>query len=119
MDTIRVGLTGSGFMGKAHSMAYANQPVYFSPPPALSRRVRLAGVTPELAESGARRFGWERRAADWRDVTRADDIDLVDIVAPNDAHAEIAIDAARHGKHILCEKPLAGLLTKRGRCWTL
>jgi predicted dehydrogenase len=107
METIRVGLIGSGFMGKAHSMAWANQTVYFWPPPALPRKVRLADVTPELASVGARRFGWESWTADWRQVTRAPDIDVVDVVAPNEAHAEIAIDAARHGKHVLCEKPLA------------
>ncbi|HUR01540.1 MAG TPA: Gfo/Idh/MocA family oxidoreductase [Nonomuraea sp.] len=105
--TIRVGIVGSGFMAKAHSMAYANQPVYFSPPPALAQKVCLADLTPDLAAAGASRYGWESSTADWREITRADDIDLVDIVTPNDAHRDIAIDAARHGKHVLCEKPLA------------
>jgi predicted dehydrogenase len=107
LETIRVGIVGSGFMAKAHSMAYANQPVYFSPPPALARKVRLADVTPQLAAAGASRYGWDTSTSDWREITRADDVDLVDIVTPNDAHRDIALDAARHGKHVLCEKPLA------------
>ena len=44
---------------------------------------------------------------DWRHITQSDDIGPVDIVTPNNAHAEIAIDAARHRKHVYCEKPLA------------
>lgn len=70
-------------------------------------RVRLFDITRELAETGASRLGWREATDDWREITRASDIDLVDIVTPNYAHAEIAIDAARHGKHIFCEKPLA------------
>ena len=107
MDTIRVGLVGSGFMAKAHSMAYANQYTYFAEPAALARKVRLADVTADLAALGARRFGWESSTADWREITRADDVDLVDIVTPNDLHYDIAMDAVRHGKHVICEKPLA------------
>jgi len=104
---VRVGMVGSGFMAKAHSLAYGNQAAYFGDQAPRARKVRLADVTPELARAGADRFGWESSAADWRAVTRADDVDLVSIVTPNDAHHDIAIDAVRHGKHVLCEKPLA------------
>src|SRR5205814_1406109 len=68
---------------------------------------RVADVQPELAAEAAARYGWRESRGDWREVTRAADADLVDVVTPNDAHAEIAIDAARHGKHGACEKPLA------------
>src|SRR5690606_13232257 len=44
---------------------------------------------------------------DWKDLVRRDDIDLVDINAPSDAHKDIALAAAEAGKHIFCEKPLA------------
>jgi predicted dehydrogenase len=107
MDTVRIGLVGSGFMGRAHTMAFNNAPsVYWPHLPALAK-VRLADVDAALAEESAKRWGYAASTADWRRVTQADDVDLVDIVTPNDLHAEIAIDAARNGKHILCEKPLA------------
>ena len=47
---------------------------------------------------------------DWRAVTRADDVDLVFVLTPNDSHAEIGIDALAHGKHVLCEKRLSKTL---------
>ena len=53
------------------------------------------------------RYGWEEAATDWREVVARKDIDLIDISTPGDLHAEIAIEAARHGKAVLCEKPLA------------
>ena len=106
-STIRVGLVGSGFIAKFHSLAYNNLSIMYNPSLPTVDRVRLFDVTSDLAEAGAAQLGWQEATEDWRNITRADDIDLVDIVAPNYAHAEIAIDAARHGKHIFCEKPLA------------
>jgi predicted dehydrogenase len=104
--TIRIGIVGAGFAGRAHSLAYANIPTMYPGTPAV-RRVRLFDVNQELADEAASRLGWEEATDDWRMITRADDVDLVDIVTPTSAHAEIAIDAARHGKHVFCEKPLA------------
>src|SRR5690349_17486307 len=105
--TLNVGLIGAGFMGKAHSLAYAAMPMFFWPAPAIPQRKLIAEVTDELAQEAAARFGYERATSDWRAVVDDPEIDLVDIAVPNDAHAEIAIAAAEAGKHILCEKPLA------------
>lgn len=104
---VNVGLVGAGFMGKAHSLAYAAMPMFFWPPPALPHRLMLAEVEAAAAREAADRFGFERSTGDWRAVVEAADVDLVDIAVPNDAHAEIAIAAAQAGKHIICEKPLA------------
>ncbi len=104
---VNVGLIGAGFMGKAHSLAYAALPMFFWPAPAIPRRHTLAEVDVGLARESATRFGFERSTDDWRSVIEDDGIDLVDIAVPNDAHAEIAIAAAQAGKHIICEKPLA------------
>jgi predicted dehydrogenase len=106
-DCVRIGIVGSGYMANAHSRAYRSLSSVYGPAVPRVELVRLADVTQELAESGASRFGWAEATDDWRDITRASDIDIVDIVTPNDLHAEIAIDAAEHGKHIICEKPLA------------
>jgi predicted dehydrogenase len=107
MRTLNVGLIGGGFMGKAHSLAYAAMPMFFWPAPALPVRKVLAEATDDIAADAAARFGFESHTADWRRVIEDPDIDVVDIATPNHLHAEIAIAAAQAGKHILCEKPLA------------
>ena len=107
LPQINVGLVGAGFMGKAHSLAYAAMPMFFWPPPAIPRRRMIAEVGEGLAAEAALRFGFEASTGDWRELVTSDDIDVVDISVPNDSHAEIAIAAAQAGKHIICEKPLA------------
>jgi predicted dehydrogenase len=107
MRKIKVGVIGAGFMGKAHSLAYAAMPMYFWPAPAIPERTLIAEVTDDLAREAAARFGYERWTSDWRTVIDDPEIEVVDIATPNDSHPEIAIAAAQAGKHILCEKPLA------------
>jgi predicted dehydrogenase len=107
MRTLNVGLIGGGFMGKAHSLAYAALPMFFWPAPAMPVRKVLAEATDEIAADAAARFGFERSTGDWRQIVEDPDIDVVDIATPNHLHAEIAIAAAAAGKHVLCEKPLA------------
>jgi predicted dehydrogenase len=107
MQHLNVGLIGGGFMGKAHSLAYAAMPMFFWPAPALPVRHTIAEATDELAAEAARRFGFERSTSDWRSVVNDPDIHVVDIATPNHLHAEIAIAAAQAGKHIISEKPLA------------
>lgn len=107
LKEINVGLIGAGFMGKAHSLAYSALPMFFWPAPALPVRHTIAEATTPLAEEAAIRFGFRHSTADWREIVDNDDIDLVDIATPNHLHAEMAIAAARAGKHIISEKPLA------------
>ena len=107
MKKLNVAMIGSGFMGKAHSLAYSAMPLHFHPAPALPVRKVLADVTPEIAAAAAERLQFEESSGDWREVVARPDIDIVDICTPNDSHAEIAIAAAKAGKHIICEKPLA------------
>jgi predicted dehydrogenase len=104
---VNVGVIGAGFMGKAHSLAYAAMPMFFWPAPAIPHRSAIAEVSEELASDAAARFGYDRGTGDWRSVIDDPAIDLVDIAVPNDRHPEIAIAAAEAGKHVLCEKPLA------------
>lgn len=107
MKNINVGMVGAGFMGKAHALAYAAMPMFFWPAPAIPIRKVVADVTAAQAEEARCRFGFEAAARDWRELVERKDVDVVDIVTPNDSHAEIAIAAAAAGKHIICEKPLA------------
>ncbi|RNE67343.1 levoglucosan dehydrogenase [Cryobacterium tepidiphilum] len=107
MQNLNVGLIGGGFMGKAHSLAYAAMPMFFWPAPAMPVRKTIAEATDQLAAEAARRFGFEQSTSDWRSVVEDPEIDVVDIATPNHLHAEIAIAAAKAGKHIISEKPLA------------
>jgi predicted dehydrogenase len=106
MRELRIALIGAGFMGKAHSLAYAMAPVAFELPARLRPQV-VVDVSDELASAAARNFGFEEAATSWQEVVQRDDIDIVDIVTPNDSHEAIAVAAADRGKHVLCEKPLA------------
>jgi len=59
------------------------------------------------AQGFADMWGYESVETDWRKLVERKDIDAIDICTPNDTHAEIAIAAAKAGKMVLCEKPLA------------
>lgn len=107
MRKLNVAMIGGGFMGKAHAMAYAAMPMFFWPAPAIPVRKVVVDVNQEMAETARDRFGFEEASADWRAVVDRPDIDIIDICTPNNSHAEIAIAAAKAGKHIICEKPLA------------
>ena len=104
---MNVAMIGGGFMGKAHAMAYAAMPMFFWPAPAIPHRKVVVDVTDGMADEARRRYGFEEASSDWRAVVNRPDIDVVDICTPNNVHAEIAIAAAKAGKHIICEKPLA------------
>jgi predicted dehydrogenase len=104
--TLRIGLIGYGFMGKAHSNAWRQAPHFF-PLKAKIEMHTLCGRTPAAVQAARAQLGWQFSATDWREVVESPLIDLIDIATPNDSHAEIAIAAARAGKHLLCEKPLA------------
>lgn len=107
MKHLNVGMVGGGFMGKAHALAYAAMPMFFWPAPAIPVRKMVADLGLTQAEEARNRLGFETAARDWRELVASKDIDVVDIVTPNDSHADIAIAAAQAGKHVICEKPLA------------
>ena len=110
IKSLNVAMIGGGFMGKAHAMAYAAMPMFFWPAPAIPHRKVVVDVTDVLAEEARQRFGFDEASSDWMATISRDDIDVVDICTPNNVHAEIAIAAAKAGKHIICEKPLARTL---------
>lgn len=117
MRKLNVAMIGGGFMGKAHSIAYVGMPMFFWPAPALPQRKTLVDVNEEMAKNAADRYGFESYATDWRRVIEDPTIDIIDICTPNDSHAEIAIAAAKAGKHIICEKPLARTAEESLRMW--
>jgi len=109
---IRVALIGHQFMGIAHSNAYRNAEMWANVPAKIIMRCICAQDDPQNLRDIADRYGWEDIETDWRKVVTRDDIDLISIAAPNFLHKEIAVEAAKNGKHILCEKPLANNLVE-------
>ncbi len=104
---LRIGLVGYGFMGRTHTNGYKRVNDFF---PELEYRPVLQAVcgrTEEKAKEFADQWQFNSYETDWRKLVARDDIDAIDIVTPNDTHAEIAIAAAEAGKMVLCEKPLA------------
>ncbi|MBL8227220.1 MAG: Gfo/Idh/MocA family oxidoreductase [Bryobacterales bacterium] len=106
MKELRVGMIGYGFMGRAHSNAYKRLTDFF---PVQHKPVLKAvcARNAEKAKAFADNWGYERIETDWKKLVEAPDIDLIDIGSPNNTHRDIALAAAKNGKMIVCEKPLA------------
>jgi predicted dehydrogenase len=109
MSEINVAIIGYKFMGKAHSNAY-RQVSHFFPGKLTPRMKVLCGRDRQAAEAAAKLYGWDEVETDWRTVVERPDIDVIDISTPGNLHHPIALAAAREGKHIICEKPLANML---------
>jgi predicted dehydrogenase len=109
MSTLNIALIGYKFMGKAHSNAYRQVRRFF--PGKLEPRMKvICGRDREAATAAARTLGWDEVELDWRRVVERKDIDVVDISTPGYLHRPMVLAAARAGKHIICEKPLANTL---------
>jgi predicted dehydrogenase len=106
MKKLNVGMIGYKFMGRAHSNAWRQVDKFFpvSAQPVLHT---ICGRDRRAVRAAAAQLGWDRASTRWQDVVADPEIDIIDINTGNDTHAEIAIAAARAGKAILCEKPLA------------
>ena len=103
---LRIGLIGYGFMGRAHANAYRKVNQFFE----LQHRPVLQACAARNAEKiteFAANWEFASHETDWRRLIERDDIDLIDICAPNNAHLEMAVAAAEAGKMVLCEKPIA------------
>ena len=109
MKEIGVGVIGTGFMGKAHSIAYSASASVFGT--GLRPRLEMVcDLSPERAQNRATDLGFSRYSADWQDVVNDPAIDLISVCTPNDTHAEISIAALKAGKNVWCEKPMSTTL---------
>lgn len=104
--TFRVGLIGYRFMGRAHSSAWRQAPKFF-PLKANVELHTICGRDTAGVQAARAQLGWQHAVTDWQEVVESPLIDIVDICAPPFLHAEIAIAAAKNGKHVLCEKVFA------------
>jgi UDP-N-acetylglucosamine 3-dehydrogenase len=102
---MRIGVVGAGFIGAVHLSAYANIPE--------AEVVGVADARPETAAAGAAVVG-ARPYASYEDLVAAEDVELVDICLPTAYHRDLALEAARDGRHVIVEKPLARNLEDAG-----
>jgi predicted dehydrogenase len=103
---LNIGMIGYGFMGRTHSNAYRRVTNFFDVPyePVLKT---ICGLEADQAKAFASQWGYQSSCTDWRKVVDDKSIDVVEICTPNFTHAEIAIAAAKAGKIVISEKPLA------------
>lgn len=103
---LNIGMVGYGFMGRTHSNAFRKVGNFFENEHAPVLKA-VCGRNEANTRAFADKWGYESIETDWRKLVERKDIDVIDIVTPNDSHMEIAIAAAQAGKMIMCEKPLA------------
>lgn len=106
MRDIGVGLIGTGFMGKAHALAWRSVRAVMGDVPG-ARLMQLADTPLEKAQSFAAQFGFAKATDNWRELLADPAIDVISITTPNGLHREMAVAALEAGKHVWCEKPMA------------
>jgi predicted dehydrogenase len=106
MKELGIGLIGTGFMGKAHAIAYRTALSAFPDIP-VPRLVAVADMNAEAASKAAHQYGFETSTGNWKDLIANPAIDVISITTPNTMHKEMALAAIAAGKHVHCEKPLS------------
>ena len=114
---IMVGLLGAGFIGQMHALALRNAATSMWEPKIHVLPKILAEVDLELCTKVGERFDWEECTENWEEIVDDSEIDLFINAGPNHIHAQPTIAAAKKGKHVLCEKPLASTADEAFQIW--
>lgn len=100
MGKVRIGIIGCGQIAQQHMRNYRDIPE--------AEMVAFADVNREAAERSAAEYGVANVTTDFRELLRRDDIDAVDVCLHNNFHMPATVAALDAGKHVYCEKPMAG-----------
>ena len=103
---LRIGLIGFGWMGQAHSRSYNRIRSLFPDAEFAPRLVAICDDVERRRTQAVEDFGFEEAHADWETLIGRDDLDIIDITAPNALHRPLAVAAASSGRHVFCEKPV-------------
>ena len=98
-ELIRVGIVGASFAARLHAEAYKRCPS--------AKVVAAADIDEDALSSFQKDFGIEAIYSDYHEMLARDDLRLISVCVPNFLHKEVVLAAAKEGKHIVCEKPLA------------
>ena len=109
MRELGIGLIGTGFMGKAHAIAYRTALSAFPDIP-VPRLVAIADANEKAAAQAAHQYGFQSSTGNWRDLIANSSVHVISITTPNSIHKEMALAAIAAGKHVHCEKPLSPTL---------
>ncbi|MBC7791607.1 MAG: Gfo/Idh/MocA family oxidoreductase, partial [Anaerolineae bacterium] len=99
MSKVTIGIVGSRFQADCIAASVKAMPEE-------AEVTAVASPTTGNAEAFAQRHGIPKFYSDYREMLRDPAIEMISITAPNRLHAQVTIDAARAGKHVVCEKPL-------------
>jgi myo-inositol 2-dehydrogenase/D-chiro-inositol 1-dehydrogenase len=99
MSKVKIGIIGSRFQADCIASSVRAMPEE-------GEVIAVASPTTGQAARFAQRHSIPHAYTDYRELLRNPDVELVSITAPNRVHAQITIDAAKAGKHVVCEKPL-------------
>lgn len=101
MKKVRIGLAGAGFIAKIHMAAFRE----------ISEIVEVVGVCAsriENAQKFAQQYGIPKAYKDIYELCASPEIDVIDVCVPTNLHDVVILEAAKNGKHVICEKPLTG-----------
>ncbi len=105
---LSVAVIGAGMAGRSHAAGYRQVGTVFGEGLPPVRLAAIADANESLARDAARRYGFDKAVSSWEEVVGDPSIDAISIVVGNALHRPIAEAAIAAGKHVLCEKPLAG-----------
>lgn len=100
METVKIGIVGVGIIGKHHLEEYAAIPG--------AEVVAVCDINEAMVRSVAEQYGIRHWYTDFREMLKRDDLDVIDVCLHNNFHAPVTIAALQAGKHVYCEKPIAG-----------
>ncbi|MGM0836138.1 MAG: Gfo/Idh/MocA family protein [Bacillota bacterium] len=100
MEKIRIGVIGVGIIGKDHLDKYANVTG--------AEVVAICDINENELRKVSDQYKIPDTYIDFREMLKREDIDAVDVCLHNNLHAQVTIEALKAGKHVYCEKPIAG-----------
>lgn len=100
MKKIRIGIIGVGIIGKVHLDEYAKLDG--------AEVVAACDIDEVELKQVAEKYNIPDTYTDFREMLQREDIDAVDVCLHNNLHAPITVAALKAGKHVYCEKPIAG-----------
>ncbi len=99
-EPIRIGIIGCGQIAQHHMHSYSELKG--------AKMVAFCDIDPAAAEKAKETYGGDMATTDFREILKRSDIDAVDVCLHNNLHQPVTVAGLEAGKHVYCEKPMAG-----------